>query len=293
MYGKICFMGKAILLFLMLMAVCAPSVTLAVFDRDLKLGDSGEDVRLLQVMLNKFLDSPIALSGVGSKGLESSYFGLLTKQAVIRFQEKYADLILKPASLTKGTGYVGASTRGVLKEFYGSGETGLNANIISEIQKSMPVVVPVPPPMLANSNLSGSESNTLSQLNVSKVIKINSIEPENGIIGTQVIIKGEGFSTKTANDVYIGGHFEKIKSSDGKTLKITIENPMSFHEYDFDSGFDVFFGIGSGLSGTILSVMSKIRQENDIMGDKLIIPVGIFVKNTEGSSNLVAFNLEF
>ena len=41
----------------------------------------------------------------------SGYFGLVTREAVKAFQEKYANEILAPWGLTKGTGYVGPYTR--------------------------------------------------------------------------------------------------------------------------------------------------------------------------------------
>ncbi|KKQ82295.1 MAG: S-layer domain protein [Parcubacteria group bacterium GW2011_GWF2_38_76] len=80
------------------------------FTRNLSLGMTGEDVRELQKYLNNngFL---VSETGVGSKGNESTYFGLKTKQALIRFQENNVDAILKPFNLTRGTGFFYASTR--------------------------------------------------------------------------------------------------------------------------------------------------------------------------------------
>ncbi|MEX2437527.1 MAG: peptidoglycan-binding protein, partial [Candidatus Paceibacterota bacterium] len=81
-----------------------------VFTRDLSLGDTGNDVLQLQLYLNKngFILSD---SGPGSRGNETNYFGLLTKTALIKFQEAHALDILTPVGLTKGTGYFGPSTR--------------------------------------------------------------------------------------------------------------------------------------------------------------------------------------
>ena len=82
-----------------------------VFIRDLELGDTGEDVRNLQVFLNSSVETRIAQSGVGSPGEETDYFGQLTLYAVIAYQNYYASEVLSPIGLSSGTGYVGAKTR--------------------------------------------------------------------------------------------------------------------------------------------------------------------------------------
>lgn len=79
---------------------------------DLRLGDSGEEVKLLQTWLSKDRE-------IYPEGIISGYFGYLTQKAVIRFQEKYQTDILTPQGLTRGTGIVDAPTRNKLNELYG------------------------------------------------------------------------------------------------------------------------------------------------------------------------------
>lgn len=81
-----------------------------VYSRNLTIGSRGEDVKQLQVTLNKDPRTRIAVSGPGSPGSESDYFGNLTKDAVIKFQELYKDEILIPNGLSFGSGFVGPST---------------------------------------------------------------------------------------------------------------------------------------------------------------------------------------
>jgi len=54
-----------------------------------------------------------------SEGLVTGNFLILTKAAVIRFQEKYTDEILKPLGLERGTGYVGLATRTKINQLLG------------------------------------------------------------------------------------------------------------------------------------------------------------------------------
>ncbi|HEY4523885.1 MAG TPA: peptidoglycan-binding domain-containing protein, partial [Candidatus Paceibacterota bacterium] len=89
------------------------------FQGYLKSGVEAVDVKNLQIILNSDPDTSLAQSGPGSPGNETNYFGSLTKRAVIKFQDKYADEILAPWQLTNGTGLVGKTTLAKLNKILG------------------------------------------------------------------------------------------------------------------------------------------------------------------------------
>ncbi|MFH1401360.1 MAG: ABC transporter substrate-binding protein [Parcubacteria group bacterium] len=79
------------------------------FKSTLRVGSSGTEVRELQKCLAKYPD-------IYPSGEVTGTFGSKTKAAVIKFQEKYANEVLKPGGLTKGTGTVLSYTRKKLNE---------------------------------------------------------------------------------------------------------------------------------------------------------------------------------
>ena len=79
------------------------------FTSRLTKGSEGKEVTELQKCLAKFPE-------IYPEGETNGYFGEKTKQAVIKFQEKYYEDILQPYNYTQGTGTVGTSTRAKLNE---------------------------------------------------------------------------------------------------------------------------------------------------------------------------------
>lgn len=79
------------------------------FKTDLVFGLKQKDVEELQKCLAKDPE-------IYPEGEVTGYFGQKTKEAVIKFQEKYKEEILKPAGLEKGSGEVRERTRKKLNE---------------------------------------------------------------------------------------------------------------------------------------------------------------------------------
>jgi len=83
------------------------------FKDTLKLGSQGEEViKLQECLANEELVGP----GIYPSGKVTGYFGEETKQAVINYQEKYYQDILKPWGFESGTGIVARTTREKLNQ---------------------------------------------------------------------------------------------------------------------------------------------------------------------------------
>jgi len=78
--------------------------------QNLYLGMKNAQVKCLQGFLKK------QGKEIYPQGIISGFFGGLTREAVIRFQDKYKKEILLPLGLKNGTGYVGFSTRQKINE---------------------------------------------------------------------------------------------------------------------------------------------------------------------------------
>lgn len=98
------------------------------FTRNHKQGDSGGEVMEVQKFLNSH-GAQVAVSGAGSPGNESSYFGAKTKAAVATFQAAN--------SVSPAVGYWGPLTRGTAKSLCVSGP------VTGPVAPGGPVVVPV------------------------------------------------------------------------------------------------------------------------------------------------------
>ena len=81
------------------------------FLKDLKVGMTDPDIIALQDCLKYeglFIKTQVS----------TGYFGGITRKAVVDFQQKYVDDILKPEGLSEGTGFVGPATRKKLNELF-------------------------------------------------------------------------------------------------------------------------------------------------------------------------------
>ena len=192
-------------------SIFAEDLTGITFLSTLKAGDSGPAVLSLQKLLNSDSDTRVAGSGVGSPGQETNYFGSLTKNAVVRFQEKYRNEVLTPVGLSSGTGFVGLMTIKKLNEL-ANVKTTIAPNQISNTNPltSLPQTPTTPP------------QNSLAPV-------VLSVSPDRVRPGDVVTIKGENF-TPTNNIVILGDgpvkeRFDGLASFNGQTLSFVYQPP--------------------------------------------------------------------
>ncbi|MDP3051991.1 MAG: DUF4214 domain-containing protein [bacterium] len=86
------------------------------FNVNLKIGDSGNEIKALQTALGK---EGFPVMDIEENVQGYNYFGKFTTAAVSGFQEKYKDEILTSLGLKYGTGFVGKATRAKLNKLYG------------------------------------------------------------------------------------------------------------------------------------------------------------------------------
>ncbi len=192
-------------------------------NRNLRLGMSGEDVRLLQVILNSDPRTKIADSGSGSPGSESNYFGARTKAAMARFQELYRSEVLAPAGLTRGSGYVGSYSRTKLVSLCkGSGATS-SATSPRPVTSTRPTTPrPSLAPVVSNALGVPLSSAALSR-SASRARKPYIMFPSSYAVrqGGKLTVYGGGF-TPSDNTISIGAtRYTNVSPTKG-ALEITI-----------------------------------------------------------------------
>lgn len=238
-------------------ALILPIFAYATLSRNLKVGDTGPDVRELQQFLNRDPETIVASLGPGSPGNETEYFGALTEGAVKRLQQKYASEILAPIGLTSPTGYVGAQTR----------------SFISRASSSLPPP-PTPPPSLSTKPVISS----VTPLVITK-------SPQ------EITLTGTGFTSfgnTVVTSTELPNAFVGIPSNDGKTLKFN----YAFGILKIIKDQALQSSTATVTPQDLLDIFSKsiINQTTGTTTSK--IPLILQVKNANGESNTVPLQLD-
>lgn len=267
-------------------------VNCAVISRNLRVGMSGSDVKILQEVLNRNKETRLADIGPGSPGNETMYFGQVTKAAVIKFQDIYKDEVLTPVGLTSGSGYVGMFTRAKMLALCNEPQA-LSVPSVVAIPTISSALVPAS--TATTSNVSSATVSTdapavsLSGLTTfeSDVPVLMFLSSYTGLRGGMVQISGVGFassgnivhlddyviaSTTTGSDgrvlfvipedVPLGNHSLWVSSSKGETSKtfFVVTTPQ------VPSPFVASFTPEKGFQGTTVTVTGSgfLPEENTI-----------------------------
>ncbi len=224
--------------------------------RNQKIGMSGADVLVLQLLLNKNMVTKIAIDGAGSPGNETLYFGTKTKIAVIKFQELYKNDVLTPVGLVSGNGFVGSYSR-----------TKLHGLCIAALARTkLPVnITPTSTPTIASepttnattsmqipvSDISGSTSSSSMSGKTPYIIYPSSYSLHQG---AKMSIYGGGF-TETNNTVTLGTlTWTGLSPSTMGTLDVTIPQDGA------KGKFDLWFTNAKGQSNKSFVVITEINS---------------------------------
>lgn len=275
--------------------LCAHSASGATvgFDRDVRVGYRGEDIRALQKILNSDPRTTISSNGPGSPGQETDYFGNKTKIAVMKFQALYLPEVLGVSSDSIApTGFVGPITR-------------LKLNALSKGVPSQNVTESSP----ATSSLTSNNSKLTPEEKKSadffqriflkqKPTMFNASRYE-ASPGMQVQINGEGFLPQ-GNMVHIGDQYktDSVVATDGKSVTFTVPARIPFGKYNLyvsnnnGDSKDFFAGDFFTITNTprepptITTISPKDLSLND--GDVQIVIVG---KNFDQKNNTIYSSL--
>lgn len=158
------------------------------FSQDLFFGQESEDIYWLQVVLNSDPRTQVALTGSGSPGQESRYYGVLTRDAVARFDRLYVGTLAPD----------GVKVSGLLREKLQ--ELIKNTTSTPQIGQSLPSL-PEPNGGISNTN----------------ALRVYAAMPYQATLGDTITIHGTGFESK--NKVIIGKYtINDAPSFDGQTI---------------------------------------------------------------------------
>lgn len=258
------------------------------FQTNLKQGDTVDpDVKYLQSILNSKSETKVADSGPGSASQPTSYFGALTKAAVMRFQELYKTEVLLPAGLTTPTGTVGLFTRNKLNALIQQNNVPVTSTLTTSttgptagLKDLMGIITALPNTKLLDTSqfskdttatgvdffalpknsLSGTSSNNLT------ITGLSTYQTKPGLV---MSIFGTGFGD-TLNTIYLGpvyiGKYSANTSGTLVTFTIPEYIPRGFYQVSVSNKYgtttrqNLFLYVDRPLSADVVDTKPTIHQ---------------------------------
>lgn len=279
------------ILFVLLLA---PSISDAhSFKRNLKQGDRGEDVLLLQKILNADSRTSVAQSGPGSSGSETTYFGPATKRAVIAFQELYADEILILAGLARANGFVGTLTRQKLDAIQHASAADGDGPIIMDSHQNMNLSSGSKKTISTSTNSVSTTSTStrpiggINQSLLSKVPVITSLASDVIQNGDKIIIYGRNFQPK--NTIFVSielpGKYVDVPAISSTSTEIVFSSTIA---EDFKKSLS---NLSSDAKSVVLSKVQSQMSKDTPYKDGWYMSAVVSLKNEYGVSNAVPIKI--
>jgi hypothetical protein len=243
-----------------------------IFMSDLSEGSEGVEVYGLQRVLNSDPETMILGTGAGSPGKESRFFGPATTDAVIRFQNKYANEVLRPVGLSAGTGFVGLWTRLKLNQIISTPAQNTSTQNVSTqnvpTQTTAAVSSLTPQTILSTSFGTPDSSADPVITNPSKYY---------GEVGDKITLSGAGFSLQ-GNTVHVGSgvSIKNVSAKSSNELEFAIPSQARPGKYeitvtnaDKKTSFPISFMVTT--PNAPLPVIESISPAQASFGKKIII----------------------
>jgi peptidoglycan hydrolase-like protein with peptidoglycan-binding domain len=226
------------------------------FYRYLSMGSQGDDVKILQQVLNTDPRTQVARSGAGSPGRETNLYGGLTRQAVIKFQQLNDDTVRQNGAGVFYSGALDDRTRAQLNDYVESIKFFENRNNAGQS------FVSAPPNLNQQDTLNTTYRRSVTSLGP----YIDSVDPKKVTNGEVITIRGGNFSTTTANEITLTYNVINVISMDGRTISFPLKSYLN----------EVFDEKTKNLGESEKEVIRRDMSE---------FPLFITVENEKGVSN--------